>query len=493
MRCSQATSPEDPSSTESERTRDPAIPPEIAASVEILVADGERSTREGAALVLQSLGFGVTTVGQSADALALLRRRRFDLVLLDLELQAASDTDLLAAAIDAYSETVVIVTTTKPSVASSLEALRAGAWDYLPKPFSASHLEILVGRATHNILSGRSRPRLPHEGREGDDDPILGRSAAVRGALEVARRAAPTGAPVMVMCESGNGRGRMARLVHSWSSRAGNVFLTVNCGALTKAELFGRHPAPGDDRDLGEPGLLEAAAGGTVFLDDLDDLPPPLQPALLRVIQDGALPPARRGQAAVPVNLRFIAALDDRGGERARRPRVSQDLVRQLSAVTIKLPPLRERPGDIPGIAEYLLECCWQHHHGDEAPKPRLAPATLSWLQSLPWRGNVRQLQRVMERLSLISEPASEIGPDDVPLVSDTMEEAAGGIYAAILDDAYNAAKEKLLEQFEREYLPRVVSRASGNMARAARLADVDRKTLYRLMEKHGLRPRRES
>jgi DNA-binding NtrC family response regulator len=472
--------------------RDSAVPPEVAGSIDVLVAEGERSVRDGCVRVLQSLGFNATGVSKSEEALALLRRRRFDLLLLDLDLQPVPGMEVMAAALETYSETLVIVTTTNPSIAASLEALRAGAWDYLPKPFSAAHLEILVGRASHDILSGRSRPKSARQERDDTCEPILGSSPIVRGVIDQVRRTAPTSAPVMLLCESGNGRGRLARLIHAWSNRAANVLLIVNAGALTKAELFGRPPSPVDPADPGEPGLLETAAGGTLFLDDVEDMPPALQPQLLRVIEEGVLPPPRRGQPAVPLNVRLIAAMEEHPDRRSHA-RLNPELARQLGAVSIKLPPLRERRDDIPVIAEYLLECCWHQHHGGSVPQPWLAPETLRWLQSLPWRGNVRQLQRVIERLSLITEPASEICPDDVPVINDQQEEAAGGIYAAILDDAYNAAKEKLVDQFEREYLPYVVGRASGNMARAARLADVDRKTLYRLMEKHGLRPQRGS
>jgi DNA-binding NtrC family response regulator len=486
--CWEATLPNDAQAEDSHPGIPAALPPEIAASIDVLVADGERTVRDGCAILLQSLGFTAVTTAHAADALALVRRRRFDLVLFDLQMDAPRSLDIVREMLVLRSETVIIATTDNPSVADSLEAIRAGVWDYLPKPFSASHLEILVGRAAHDVLSGRARPRHLQDDRwmEGEEC-LLGSSLPVRNAVEQARRVAPTTASVMLLGEHGTGKARIARFIHASSSRADKVFLVVNCGSVSEAELFG-HEADGDSDVELEPGLIEVAAGGTILLNELADLPALVQASLLRVLQRGALPPQKRGKPSTPINVRFISSLEHCPEQHMRGAGLRRDLVKQLSSTTIRLPALRERPEDIPGIAQFLLRCCWEMHHNNSSTIPTLSTATLDWMKSLPWRGNVRQVLRAMERLSLIAAPNSEIEPDQVPLINDIQEEGAGGIYAAILDNTYLEGKDKLVEAFEREYLPRLVSRAKGNMTRAAKMAEVDRKTLYRMMERHGLR-----
>lgn len=457
---------------------------ELAASIEVLVAEPERATRDGCTLLLRALGFAVTAVGGAREARALVQRHRFDVVILDAALDSAGG-GIMRAALDAHPGTLVILTTCTPSVRESLDALREGAWDYVPKPFPGAHLEILVGRAVHEVRTGRGRPSTG-KGADGTGaESILGDAPAVRVALDLARRVAATTAPVLIVGPSGTGKGRLARYIHARSSRAGSVFLVVNCAVVTTAELFGRGVRNGV-RDA-EPGLLDAAAGGTISLNGLERLSPDLQRKLQHALERGELPAPRPFGTAQPLNVRFISSTSEGGVVARPLPRVHRSLLDQLGKTTIRLPALHERPDDIPRIAAHALRCCWLEHHAD-APPPRLTLEAQSWLRSLPWPGNIRQLSRVMQRLSAIATPGADITPGDIPLIDGELEEAAGGVYAAILDDVYAAAKDKLITEFEREYVARLVSRARGNMTRAARLAEVDRKTLYRLMDKHGLR-----
>jgi DNA-binding NtrC family response regulator len=475
--------------------RDPlSIPSDVKASIRILVVDDERTLRESCASVLQMDGYNVTLVGRGEEALDTVKRRKFDVILVDLYMSQISGLQILQAALEAFRDTIVVVMTGNPSVTSSIEALRAGAWDYLPKPFSATHLQVLIGRASHAVMVGREahdlRLQLMKQNGQSEKIALIGISPPFRKAVDLARKVAGTDASVFISGESGTGKELIAQFIHQYSRRAHKPLVPINCAALPEglleSELFGHRKGSFTGADRDKPGLLETANGGTLFLDELTEMSMPLQAKLLRVIQDGVVRRVGSEQVDAVVDVRFISATNRDPQEAVDEGVLRSDLFYRLRVVPIGLPPLRKRQEDIALLANHFLTYYWHRHRQMGDRVPRLSDASIVFLRSRPWRGNVRELQNVIEHVAVLAEPDQVIQPNDIPIYEDATEwPAESAIPAGVMDEAYHVAKDRIVAQFEREYLGRLVSRAGGNMSKAARLASIDRTTLYRLMDKH--------
>ena len=486
-----------PDGPEADRgARDPlSIPAEVKASTRLLIVDDERTLRESCASVLQMDGYNVTLIGRGEEALETVRRRKFDIILVDLFMSQTSGMDILRAALEFNRDTIVVVMTGNPSVTSSIEALRAGAWDYLPKPFSATHLQVLIGRASHAVMVAREtrdlKLQLAKQGGHSDKISLIGISPLFRKAVELARKVAATDASVFISGESGTGKEVIAQFIHQHSRRASRALVALNCAALPEplleSEMFGHRKGAFTGADRDKPGLLETANGGTLLLDELTEMSMPLQAKLLRVLQDGVVRRVGSETQDAIVDVRYIAATNRDPQEAVNQGLLRGDLFYRLRVVPIKLPPLRKRPEDIPLLANHFLTYYWQRHRQMGDRVPRLSDAGIAFLRSRPWRGNVRELQNVIEHVAVLAEPDQLIQPNDIPIYEDSADFPGEGTTAApVLDEAYHPAKDRVVAQFEREYLTRLIGRAGGNMSKAARLANIDRTTLYRLMDKHN-------
>src|SRR6266540_1320216 len=358
-------------------TADPAgvsallqIGPEAKSRIRILVVDDERTLRESCASVLGGEGYDVTVSGRGQEALELLKRRPFDIVLADLYMSQVDGLALLRAALAANPDTIVIVMTGNPSVESSIEALRQGAWNYLPKPFTAQHLQLAVGRAVHTVLVGQEtreqEAALERQPAGGDKVTLLGTSGAFRAAIELARKVAPTDASVFVTGESGAGKELIAQFIHQHSRRSSRPCVAVNCAALPEAllesEMFGHRKGAFTGAVRDKAGLLEAANGGTLFLDELIEMSKPIQAKLLRVIQDGVVRRVGSETTDAVVNVRFIAATNRDPEDAVAAVALREDLYYRLRVVPIHVPALRERVDDIPLLAEHFLGFYWNRH-----------------------------------------------------------------------------------------------------------------------------------
>jgi len=475
----------------------PALTPELKASIQVLIVDDERTLRESCATVLRYDGYQVTLCGRGDEARDLLKRTKFDIVLLDLYMTEIPGMRLLRTCLEANPDTIAIMITANPSVESSLEALRAGAWDYLPKPFSGTHLQILLGRAAHTVLVAREshvvQAEFAREHGNSERVTVLGAAPAFRRAVEMARRVAPTDASVFITGESGSGKELIAQFIHHHSRRSSRPLIAVNCAALPEAllesEMFGHCKGAFTGAVRDKPGLLEAANGGTLLLDELVEMSKPIQAKLLRVIQDGVVRRVGSEDTDAVVNVRFIAATNADPEAAMRAGTLRDDLYYRLRVVPIPVPALRDRAEDIPVLANHFLEHYWRRHRRpDEAP-PTFTKAALWALRAHHWPGNVRELQNVVEHAVVLLEPGTEIGVEDVPFIDDQRSNAEliRSVEAEGEDDSYYAARDRLLEQFDKRFLTRVVIRTGGNLSKAARLAKVDRTTFYRLMERLGL------
>jgi len=480
--------------------RTPSLPPVDSAtrsSIRIAVVDDERTLRESCHSVLQAEGYNVALCGRGNEARETLKRRPFDIALVDWFMGEVPGSDLLHTALTTNPGTIVIIMTGNPSVASSLEALQAGAWDYLPKPFSGTQLQILIGRAAHAVLVAREsrvleEQRAQHPG-DGDRIAVLGDSPLFKKAIALARKVAATDASVFLTGESGAGKELFAQFIHDNSRRSSRSLVAVNCAALPEplleSEMFGHCKGAFTGAVRDKPGLLETANGGTLFLDELIEMPKSIQAKLLRVIQDGVVRRVGSETTDAVVNVRFIAATNTNPEQAVQSALLREDLYYRLRVVPIHVPSLRERPEDIPLLAERFLAHYWTRHRDPTTAVPKLSKGALWALGAHPWPGNVRELQNVIEHAVVLLEPGAEVGPEDIPFIGTAAtdpekladEEPEGD------EASYYSARDRLLARFDRRYLTRVVMRAGGNLSKAARLAQVDRTTFYRLMERHGL------
>lgn len=466
-------------------------------SVRVLIADDAASVRECSSAVLQLGGFDVTPCNGGAEAVALLRRDRYDIVIADEAMQPVDGWAVLRAALETRAATRVIITAAAATAQAGEQAMQSGAWYYLPKPFTATHLQILVGMAAFAedlvppgaARSGRAPLRLSAT-RRTTVLPI-GRAPAFRVALDLARRVAPTDIPVLLTGETGSGKEVLAQFIHQHSRRATEPMVPINCSALPdglcESELFGHRKGAFTDALRDKPGLLEIAHRGTLFLDEVLDMSRSAQAKLLRVMEDGQI---RRVGSAVPtarVDVRYIAACNADPARAVRDGSLREDFYYRLTVVRLRLPPLRERVEDIPLLANLFLTTYWRRTRPG-TPVPRLSKAAIEVLKGHPWRGNLRELQSVIEWATVSGAPGQPIEPEDLSLLgTDDARITVPPIPSDLLEESHAQARARFLADFESQYARWVVDRAAGDVAHAARLARVTQATLHRMMQRDDL------
>ncbi len=413
-----------------------------------------------------------------ADALA----NPPDLLLLDMRMPGIPGEEVFARLHQAHPHVPIVFLTAFGSVEGAVLAMRNGAFDYLQKPFKREDLLLLVKRAL-------SHAELEHEVEElkgrlealGEGDHPQSRSPLMLDLTEKARRAAATDATVMILGESGTGKEVMARFIQSQSPRKNKPFVPVECsalpGSLIESELFGYERGAFTGADRMKKGLIESADGGTIFLDEIGDLSVELQTRLFRFVEERQL---RRlgGLQPVRVDCRILCATNQDLAAKIKAGTFREELYYRLGVVTVKLPPLRERPEDIPHIARFFLERFSRRYGKSLSGSAHFYEALLYQ----PWPGNVRQLKNVMENLTAL-HPGGVLEPED--LAGDAQPPSASCPLSSL---PWKEAREQYLANFELSYASAVLSRCDGNISAAARQAGVDRKTFYALL-KHDREP----
>ena len=453
----------------------------------VLIVDDEPDVVANWARVLDREGHACLTATDGERALGLLEAERPEIVLTDLRMPRVDGLTILRRALELDPDAVVIVVTGHGTVQSAVEAMRAGAFDYLLKPLPSNEaLRMVVERGAdrRRLVEENRRLREPLAPRVGFDK-LVGKSPAMLAVFDLVQKAARSEANILIQGESGTGKELVARAIHANSPRASEVFVPVDCAALPdtllESELFGHERGAFTGADRVKPGMVEVADRGTLFLDEIGELPLGLQAKLLRALQERQL---RRvgGTKFLTVDIRLVSATSRDTADLVRKGEFREDLFYRVNVITIVLPPLRDRPGDVTLLTYHFLR---RYGRNREQSIESVDPEALVTLEGHAWPGNVRELQNVIERACALADGptirARDL-PDHVRGRSRTPSTLPGK------DLPLREAREIWMRAFAQEYLTALLRRHGGNISQAARTAGVDRKTLHRLLAKHGIK-----
>ncbi len=452
-------------------------------SSRILFIDDDTAGREVALFNLRKAGYEVTAAEGGQEGLAAFAAGSFDLVVTDVKMPGISGIEVLRRVRGKSPDVPVLVITAFGNVETAVTAMKEGAYDFIGKPFHRDQLLLAVEKALE-------RRRLASEVRElkirasGVGRDIVCASPAMKKALEVADRVASTEATVLITGESGTGKEAVARRIHVMSPRAEAPFVAVNCaaipGELLESELFGhaRGAFTGAVRD--RIGRFRQAAGGTLFLDEIGEMPLPLQAKLLRVLQERVVD-AVGGDKPIPVDVRIVVATNRDLPERIREGAFREDLYYRLNVVELRVPPLRERPEDIPALVDHFMQELAQGR--DLAVPPRV----MEELASRPWPGNVRELKNACERMAILCR-GTEVSVEDLP-PRPPAQKSANGPGEAGTDEWPPLPPEGLsLVDLEKRVIERALRLKGGNITQAAAYLRIPRHVLVYRIEKFGIR-----
>jgi len=453
----------------------------------ILIVEDERAIQLALSGLLRREGYEVEVAGSGEEALGKLAAAPYDLVLTDLALgRGASGMDVLKGAKRLRPETVVVMITAHGSEKIAVEAMKNGAEDYVPKPFDNDEIRLVVQRALERTrLQRENRLLLEQVQKQYGFENLIGSGPAMQRVFATLQKVAETDLTVLVRGESGTGKELVAQALHNLSPRRQRPFVAVNCAAISRelveSELFGHEKGAFTGADARRQGRFEAADGGSILLDEIGDMPAETQAKVLRVLQERSFERVG-GSKPIDVDVRVIAATHRNLEDEVRKQRFREDLYYRLKVVTLELPPLRERPEDIPALAQRFLERVTTRL-GLE--KRQIGDAALARLVRHRWPGNVRELANVIEQAAVLA-PAAVIEEADLKLGG--ASEALAGVEADAVGLSFGEAKRRAVDRFERGYLLEALRKSGGNISRAAEAVGMVRQSLQQKIRELGLR-----
>ncbi len=450
----------------------------------ILVVDDDRGMQDVLDIMLSRAGYKVATADDGAAALDIIGKKKFDLVITDLKMPRVDGIDLLKGIKETAPGTAVILLTAFASGETALAAMREGAYDYVEKNFNVEDLLAIVRDALEKREVAQKENPLPIQ--QGDDaryfGTMVGRSKEMQKVYALIRKVADTPANALILGESGTGKELVARAIHSNSTRRGKPFVAINCGGipenLLESELFGYMKGSFTGAFADHAGLFEVARGGTIFLDEIAELPVILQVKLLRVVQEKAV---RRigGSEDIKVDVRIVSATNQHLQEKVKKGEFREDLYFRLNVIPIHIPPLRKRREDIPLLAQYFIEK-YAKEFGKEVKK--ISTYALELLMRYPFPGNIRELENIIER-SVALENSSIILPESLIIAEDGNGASdSSGPAGEFPNTGVDLNGE--LERFEREIIRKALERARGSKTKAASLLGVSFPSLRHRIEK---------
>ncbi len=447
----------------------------------VLVVDDDESLRRVTQVQLEQAGFHATTAADGFEALSMLQKSVPDLVITDLKMPRMSGMDLLRRIRTDYPDVLVVMLTAFGTVESAVEAMKAGAYDYLTKPVHADELELVARRSLEHLqLVEENRAlRSSLDAKYGFEN-IAGRSNSLLYVLDMAARAAQTDATVLIHGETGTGKELLAKAVHFNSARREKPFVTINCGAIPKdlleSELFGHVKGSFTGAVTHRKGKVESADGGTLFLDEIGEMPLELQVKLLRLLQQGEIEKVGAPSASI-VDVRVIAATHRNLPAMIEDGTFREDLYYRLSVIPLELPPLRERADDIPELIQHFFLKLKKKHGREMLALP---VSLIPYFSNYRWPGNIRELENIIERLVVLTS-GNEITLSDLPAFLRREHPSLDTLNIDL------PAQGISLESIEKELILKALEKFNWNQTHAAKYLDISRKTLMYRMEKHGI------
>ena len=450
----------------------------------MLVVDNEPKMRQILEFSLRSMGHEVVQAGDGVEALAVVDAAHFDLVLTDLRMPRKDGLELLRELRQRGEDVPVIVLTAYGTIETAVEAMKLGAADYIIKPFEIETIELAVTRTLAVSVVQRENRFLRDEASKGWGE-FIGTSEAMQALYRMVQQVAPARSNIFIVGETGTGKELVARALHHASGRSG-LFVPINCAAipadLLESEMFGHEKGAFTGAIRGRVGKCELASGGTIFLDEITEMPLALQAKLLRVAQEGIIE-RLGGNVSMPVDLRIVAATNVDPQRAVDSGRLRQDLFFRLNVVRIDVPLLRDRSGDIALLAEHFLG---KYASELGRPAPHLSRQSLERLELYPWPGNVRELENLMERTVVLSH-GDEINLDHLPASMAQEHHATTAKEHQEPSDTDALSLKTHVETLERHLIEAALARSDNNKAAAARLLEISERALWYKIKRYEL------